>query len=364
MLKTPDHMPEAWRNFASDNVWGAAPEITAALASADMSPVGSYGADPVTQAVTSTFQGVFDTGALEVFPVATGTAANALALATVTPPYGVIYATDVAHIVMDEAGAPEFYAHGARLHTFPSRGGKLDPEILDRHLTTLGGQGVVHHMQPAAVSITQATECGTVYTVAEITAIAEVAHKHGVPLHMDGARFANALAHLGCSAAEMTWQAGVDMLSFGATKNGAWAAEAVLFFDSDYVRDVEFRRKRGGHLLSKMRFVSLQLQAYLEDQVWLRYATHANDMAQRLADGLAHVDYQIFYPVQANEIFVKMPDQVVRALQDKGYVFYPWPIHAHEGGDTDVMRLVTAYATPVAAVEAFLDDCSQVRAQA
>ena len=206
------------------------------------------------------------------------------ALAVITPPYGAIYCHHESHINMDECGAPEFYTHGAKLVGLEGKNGKITADDLASWLDK-ASPGVVHSVQPAAVSITQATECGTVYSLEEIQAIAQVTHDHGLYLHMDGARFANALVSLGCSPAAMTWQAGVDILSFGATKNGALAAEAVVFFKPELVRDFEFRRKRGGHLFSKMRFLSVQLQAYLENDLWRHNAQHANRLAKRLAAG-------------------------------------------------------------------------------
>ena len=210
----------------------------------------------------------------------------------------------------------------------------------------------MHHPQPAAVSITQATECGTVYAPEEIAAIATSTHRHGLKLHMDGARFANALSFVGCSPAELSWKAGVDVLSLGATKNGAMAAEAVVFFDAELARDFEFRRKRGGHLLSKMRLLSAQLDAYLTDGLWLDNARHANAMARRLVAGLTPLKgTQLLYPVDANEIFVVMPAHMHDALQDGGAQYHPWP--SDRPGER-AFRLVTAFDTDPADVDRFL----------
>jgi threonine aldolase len=334
-------------NFSSDNVAGISPEILAALAAANAGREPSYGVDSITARVETRLAEIFE-HEVAVFPVATGTAANALALATVVPPWGVVYCHAEAHIVVDECGAPEFYAGGARVVGLAAPHGKISPADLAKLLP--GGKGVVHHMQPAAISLTQASEAGTVYRAGEIAAIAELARAHGLPLHVDGARFANAVAHLDCAPADITWRAGVDILSFGATKNGAAAAEAVIFFDKAKAADIAFRRKRGGHLFSKMRFLSAQLDAYLANDLWLKNANHANAMATRLAEGLARIPgLRLRHAVEANEIFVDMPNTLIEALFAKGFHFYRW-----DGPQGNCVRLVTAFDTAVADVDAFL----------
>jgi len=333
-------------NFSSDNAAGVSPEILAALAAANVGAEPSYGADPITQRVAARFAELFE-HEVAVFPVATGTAANALGLAAVTPPWGVVFCHPDSHVEVDECGAPEFYTGGAKLTLVPGADGKLAASDLAALLP--GGKGVVHHAQPASVSITQATECGTVYRPEELAAVAEVAHAHGLALHMDGARFANALVTLGCRPADVTWRAGVDVLSFGATKNGAMAAEAILFFDPAKAADLGFRRKRAGHLFSKMRFLSAQLDAYLADGLWLRNARHANAMAARLAEGLGNLPgFRLRYPVEANELFVEMPDRVIRALLGDGFRFYRWI-----GETAECIRLVTSFATLADDVDRF-----------
>ena len=322
-------------NFRSDNVTGIAPEILAAIAAANTGDVPSYGADPVTARVGRRFAEIFE-HEVAVFPLATGTAANALALAAVTPPWGVVYCHEESHVQTDECGAPEFYAGGAKLIGLPGADAKLRPEAIEALMI---GRGVVHHAQPAAISISQVTEAGTLYTPVEIAALGALARDRGLALHMDGARFANAVAALACPPAEITWRAGVDVLSFGATKNGAVAAEAVIFFDPAKAADFAYRRKRGGHLLSKMRFLSAQLDAYLADGLWLRNATHANRVAARLAEGLAQVaGARLRYPAQANEVFVELPEGVIHALAEAGFGFYRW------GGESSpCLRLVAAF---------------------
>ena len=334
-------------NFSSDNVTGAAPEILAALARANAGAVPSYGADPLTARVEERLAELFERE-VAAFPVTTGTAANALALATLTPPWGAVYAHVESHVEVDECGAPEFYTGGAKLVLLPGTDGKMTAAALAARLPA--GKGNVHQVQPAAVSLTQATEAGTVYTVAEIGAITDVAKRYGMAVHMDGARFANAVATLGCRPAELTWRAGVDVLSFGATKNGALAAEAVVFFDKARAEEFAFRRKRAGHLLSKMRFLSAQLDAYLADDLWLRNAVRANAMAARLARGLGDLPgARLSYPVQANEVFIELPEAMIRALQADGFRFYRWG-----GDDSRCVRLVTAFDTAESDVEALL----------
>jgi threonine aldolase len=331
-------------NFASDNVTGIAPEILAAIQAANDGAVASYGDDPLTARVTARMAEIFECP-VAVFPVATGTAANALSLAALTPPWGAVFCHEQSHIAVDEANAPEFYSGGAKLVTLPGADGKLTPESIARLLP--GGLGVVHHAQPAAVSLTQASECGTVYRPAEVAAIAAIAHRHGLAVHMDGARFGNALAYLGCSPADITWRAGVDALSFGATKNGALAAEAIVFFDVEKAQSLPFRRKRAGHLFSKMRFLSAQLDAYLANDLWLRQATHANLMAARLARGLTQLpDSRLRHPVEANEIFIEMPEPVIAGLLAKGFKFYRW-----DGPESTCIRLVTAWNTKEESVD-------------
>ncbi len=341
-------------NFASDNTAPLSPEILAALTTANTGAVPSYGADPTTTRLSAMMRDVFDTD-LAVYPVATGTAANALALATLVRPYGAVICHDEAHIATDECGAPEFYMGGAKLITVPAPDGRISAMQVERAMAR-AVDGGVHHVVPEAVSITQATEWGTVYDQAEVAEIASACRRRGLHLHMDGARFGNALAHLGCTPAEMTWKAGVDVLSFGATKNGALAAEAVVFFNPALAAGFERRRKRAGQLWSKMRFLSAQMVAYLEGDLWMRNARHANAMAQALSSGLSRLPgVRLVAPVQANELFVAMPDELIDALQAAGAVFYRWIDVA--GESRPVVRLVTSFATTEAEVGRFLGLC-------
>ena len=306
------------RYFKSDNTAPVAPSILAALTAANHGYTRGYGDDPWTARLAERFDALFERE-VRVFPVATGTAANALALATLVPPYGAVLCHEQAHIVRDECGAPEFMSGGARLQLLPGEAAKLTPAALVRGLDD--NPVSVHTVQPRAVSISQAAEPGTVYRPQALRELTAAAHGRGLAVHMDGARFANALAFLGCSPAEATWRSGVDVLSFGATKNGAMAAEAVVFFDPDRAADFEFRRKRGAHLFSKMRFLSAQLLAYLEDDLWLRLAAGANAHAQRIG---AAAGALLLHPVEANEVFVRPGASGIAALRARGFEFYDW----------------------------------------
>ena len=339
------------RNFGSDNVSPVCAPIMAAIEAANAAPTSSYGADDFTRRLKDVASSVFEKQIL-IYPVATGTAANALALSQIAPPFGGIYCHETAHIVTDECGAPEFFTGGAKLLGLPSPDGKIAPHQLVAATAYAADMGV-HHVKPAAVSITQATEWGTVYGLEEISGLAAVAKEHGLPVHMDGARFANALVHLGCSPAEATWKRGVDVLSFGASKNGALCGEAVVFFNPALAENFDRRRKQGGHLWSKLRYLSCQLLAYLHDDLWLRNARQANAMATQMARGLSGVQgARIMQPVDANEIFVELPESKVAALEKAGFYFYRWLL----GSVTDgvAIRLVTTYATTAADVEDFI----------
>ena len=346
------------RNFSSDHVAPACDAIMSALNKANDGFVTSYGGDDLTAKLQSVAGEVFERR-VTVFPVTSGTAANALALSQIVPTFGAIYCHEAAHIVTDESGAPGFFTGGAQLIGFPSADGKIRPEQLTQAVAYAEDLGI-HHVKPGAVTLTQATEWGTVYSLAEISAIGAVAKQHQLPVHMDGARFANALVHLGCTPAEATWKCGVDVLSLGATKNGALGAEAVVFFDPAMARDFERRRKRAGHLMSKLRYLSAQLNAYLKNGLWLDNARHANAMATRMALGLKSVSAaRLLHPVDANELFVVLPEQIVSALETQGFKFYRWPLQAAGSGVT--IRLVTSYATPSADVDEFIAAAAAIK---
>ena len=341
-------------NFSSDNVTRAHPAIVEALArAAAAGPMAAYGDDPLTEGLTARFAEIFE-HEVAVFPVISGTAANALALSALVPPWGGVLASTEAHVEVDECGAVEALS-GARIMAVPTPDAKLTPESLAARVAPirLGDQ---HHVQPAALSLTQATEAGTVYTPEELSALGAFAREHGLRVHMDGARFANAVAGLGCAPADITWKAGVDVLSFGATKNGALAAEAVVFFDTKLAESFLYRRKRAGHLVSKMRFISTQFDAYLTDGLWLANAAHANEAANRLALGLIDLPgVELDHPVEANEIFVRLPPAIAGALQAGGFFFYPWGAPpADPTTDAALYRLVTAFDTRHEDVDAFI----------
>jgi len=329
-------------NFTSDNCYGAAPEMLDALAKANAGPAASYGEDPISARLNALFAEIFERE-VAVFPVISGTAANALSLSTLVPPHGAIVCHAQSHIAVDECGAVEMATHGAKLISIDRPDGKLTPGAVEAAIAPIQ-KGVVHHTQPSAVSITQSTEIGTVYRAEEIAAIGEVARGHGMKLHVDGARFANAVAFLKCAPADITWRAGVHAMSFGATKNGALGAEAVIFFDKSAIGDFAYRRKKSGHLLSKMRFVSAQLEAYLTDGRWLGHASRANALATQLAEGCRGIkDAEIVAPVEANAVFIRLPNSAVSRLRKAGAQFYDW-MPPKDG--INLIRLVTSFATP------------------
>ncbi|HEY6483610.1 MAG TPA: low specificity L-threonine aldolase [Steroidobacteraceae bacterium] len=336
--------------FFSDNTATACPEILAAITEANRDPAIAYGDDPWTQRLDAVLGEFFGT-CVRAFAVTTGTAANSLSLATLSPPWGAIYAHREAHIAIDECSAPGFFTGGAQLALLPGEHGKFTAEGLRQAIDFHPAD--VHTVQPAVVSVTQASELGTVYRPAELRAISALAHERGLKVHMDGARFANAVTFLDCHPAEVTWRAGVDVLSFGATKNGAIAAEAVVFFDLQSVRDFEFRRKRAGHLLSKSRFVATQLLAYVETGVWRRNALRANTLAGRIG---AAAGTRLLHPVEANEVFVHLGEESKAQLRAHGFEFYDWGARAC--GDA---RLVASWDQNEAHVQALVDALGQAR---
>ncbi|MCX2725323.1 threonine aldolase family protein [Roseibium salinum] len=344
-------------NFASDNWAGAAPAVMSALARHNSGFSPAYGADPLTDRISERFNDIFERE-VAVYFVATGSAANSLALSAYARPGGVIFCQNDAHIRVDECNCPEFMTGGGKLVGIAGPDGKLTPDGLREALQAFP-DGVVHHGQAASVSISQATESGTVYTLDEIAAIREAAQARSLPLHMDGARFANALVTLGCSPADMTWKAGVDVLSFGATKNGCWCAEAVVFFDPEAARGFEYLRKRAGHLFSKSRFVAAQFDGYFEEDGWLATAAHANEMASTIAEGIRAAGGRTAWPVEANEVFPILKRSRFQALEAAGARLYEWPATdlaatIAPSEDEVCLRMVTSFATTEAEVEAFL----------
>jgi threonine aldolase len=337
-------------NFASDNTAGMAPEILAALGKANTGYAYGYGNDAWTRRVEQRFTEIFEKE-VAVFLVPTGTVANALALAHVTPPWGAVLCHLESHVAVDECGAPEFFGGGIKLIGLAGEGAKIAPATLQAALA--GQWGGPHHVSPAALSLSQATECGTIYHVDEVKELAGIAHARGMAVHMDGARIGNALVRTNVSLAELTWKAGVDVLSFGATKGGAMGAEAVVFFDPKRGANMQDRRKRGGGLASKHRFIAAQMEAYLADDLWLRLARHANAMADALAAGLTAAGCKPVWPVEANEIFAPLTIDADKRLKAAGAMYYPWP-GANIGPDKILVRLVTSFQTTAGDVERFL----------
>jgi threonine aldolase len=325
------------RSFASDNTAGASPEILAAIADAAGGHSQPYGNDPSTERARALFSDVFERE-VDLIITSTGTAANALALAALCPPWGAVLCHRDSHINNDECGAPEFFTAGAKLVTLDGDHAKLPADQLTDAVTRKVGD--VHTVQPAALSITQATESGTLYSLEEVQTLAGIARAAGLGVHMDGARFANAVAALGCSPADLTWRAGVDVLSFGATKNGGMTADAVVVFDRALTEQLRYRTKRAGQMASKMRFHSAQLCAYLHDDLWLRNAQHANDMCTQLRDRLAGLDdVRIASEPAANVLFTQLPAPVIAGLRNDGFAFY------HDRWEPGVCRIVTSFQT-------------------
>lgn len=345
-------------DFSSDNTTGAAPEIMDALARANAGQAHPYGTDAWTRAMQEQIDIVFERKTLSL-GVLTGTAANSIALASFARPGGVVLCHPEAHINADECGAPGFLSDGLRLAPVAGPLGKITPEGIEAELAERFVRGV-HAGQPVAVSITNLNEFGQGYTPEEVHAIAETAHAHGLKLHMDGARFANIVAHLGCTPADLTWKAGVDVLTLGGSKNGCWAAEAVVFFDPADAADAEFLRKRSGHLLSKGRFIGAQMAEYLAADLWLRLARNANAAAARLADGLAENGHaRLIAPPMGNEVFAIWERGRGERMRNAGVQFHTWPDAElapgqRPGDNEELVRLVTAFNTTFDDVDRFL----------
>jgi threonine aldolase len=320
----------------------------------------AYGNDDLTRAVERRFGEIFERD-VAVFLAPTGTAANALALAHVSPPWGAVFCHAESHIATDECGAPEFFGGGLKLIELAGEGCKLAPATLAATLAHYQGHRP-HQVVPAAISLTQASEAGTIYRAGEIAELAAVARTRAMAVHMDGARFANALVRLNATPAQATWQAGVDVVSFGATKGGALAAEAIVFFDRARAEAMPERRKRGGHLISKHRFLAAQFLGFFADDAWLTLARHANAMADRLAAGLAAAGLPPVWPVEANLVFAVLPKPLDARLRAAGATYYvrhsaSLPKHVTVGADAVLVRLVTSFATAADEVDRFVALC-------
>ena len=307
------------QQFASDNSAGVCPEALAALIAANEGHVRSYGDDDWTQRAADRLREVFETDC-DVYFVFNGTAANSLALAALCQSYHGVVCHELAHVQTDECGAPEFFSNGAKLLAIGGEQGRLTPAAITEVVTR---RRDIHYPKPKVVTLTQATELGTVYRPDELRAISDAAHELGLRVHVDGARFANAVAGLGCTPAEISWRAGVDVLCFGGTKMGLPVGEAVIFFDRRLADDFAYRCKQAGQLASKMRFLAAPWLGILEDGAWLRHAAHANAMARRLAAGIAETTgLPALFPVQANGVFVRLPAALEEALRERGWLFY------------------------------------------
>ncbi len=352
-------------NFGSDNGAGVAPPILDAIAASSRVYAPAYGADEYTARAETLLSEVFETK-VAAFLVVTGTAANALALSALINPWDAVFCHEEAHIHDDECGAPELFSAGAKLVGIAGEGGKITPEGLLETLERFP-RGLVKGVQPGALSLSQATEAGTVYGVSEVAELSSIAHRNGISVHMDGARFANALISAKASPADMTWRAGIDILTLGATKNGALACEAVVFFDAARAVNFTFQRKRGGQTLSKGRFLGAQMEAYLTDGLWLRLAERANASARRLARGLAGTPgVRLAWPTEANEVFVVAPKAMVERWRASGAVLHEWstrslaPERAPRRGET-LLRLVASFETESSEIDRLLSICAEVR---
>lgn len=329
--------------FASDNGAPVHPAVFAAMERANAGYALSYGGDAITGALRDRIRVVFEAPQAEVLLLTTGTAANALALSVLTPPWATTFCHAHAHIAEDECGAPAFFSSGAKLTLIDGPHGKITPDGLARAIAQTGGS--VHVAQRGALSLTNVTEAGTLYSACELAALADVARVHDLPVHLDGARFANVLAATNTSPADMSWRAGVDVLTLGGTKNGLMGAEAVVLFNPAKTWEAELRRKRAGHLNSKLRFVAAQFEAWFEDGLWLSLARHANAMAARLAKGLAQVPgAEVMHPVDANIVFARLPADAHARAKAAGAVY--------SQSDTTLCRLVASWSTTDADVDA------------
>ncbi len=341
--------------FASDNAGPALPSVMQRVTQANAGYAMPYGADEIMDEVRGRLRDIFEAPEAAVYLVATGTAANVLALACYAQPWQTVFCSDVAHIQEDECNAPEFYSGGAKL-SLVAGGDKMTPEALRARIAAEEVRGV-HGPQRGPVSITQVTERGQVYTLRELRALTEVANAFDLPVHLDGARFANALVALDCTAAEMTWKSGIDAVSFGGTKNGCLGVEAVVFFDPAKAWEFELRRKRGAHLFSKHRYLSAQMAGYLQGDAWLEAARSANAHCARLAAGLTAQGAEFVHPPQANMIFARFPRRVHQRLHEAGARYYLWD-GALEGADLDeglTARLVCDWSIDATQIDLFLN---------
>lgn len=353
-LPQPGGSKIATFHFNSDNGAPVCDQVMDALLSCNQGTETAYGADQITAQLKSAYSEFFERES-HVFPVATGTAGNGLALGAITPPYGTIFCHESSHIVTTEGGAPEFYSGGGRMALLRGEHNKISSATLDEALRK-HGMGNVHHMAASAISLTQATEAGVVYAADELGELSQIAHKAGLKVHLDGARISNALVSLGVTPAEMTWKSGVDVLTFGTTKNGTMNAEAIITFDPEIARVLGFMHKRAGHLFSKMRYMSAQLLSFLENDLWRSNAAQANRNASRIKAALMRCGGVTFaHPVQINELFVFLPPRLSKALRQRGFHLRPWDL----GEDRDGFRLVMSYCDNAEEIQLFENICHE-----
>ncbi|TCS39772.1 threonine aldolase family protein [Reinekea marinisedimentorum] len=344
--------------FGSDNQAGASDKVMAGLMAANSGVSAAYGDDEWTAKATKQIQQMFDCDA-EVFLVSTGTAANCLALSCMASPWQTILCHGQAHIINDELTAPEFFTQGARLVGLDSELPKLTAASLEKHLS-FGAAHPPHNAEPGVLSLTQLSEAGQLYSIEELNQLTSIAHEHGLYVHMDGARFANAVAALGCHPSEISWKAGVDVLCLGATKNGALCAEAVVFFNKELAKNFVAQRKRAGHLISKSRWLGAQFCSWLDDEHWLALAKHANSMAAQLSAELSQLSFmREVWPVAGNELFMIMPKQAIEFVRERGAIFYEWPqnllpAHIEVAEGEDAVRFVTSFRTTGDEVSGFV----------
>jgi threonine aldolase len=339
------------RHFASDNYGGICPEAFAAMVEANQGHEVSYGNDAWTTRAADLIRDIFETNC-EVFFVFNGTAANSLSLASMCQSYHSILCHEKAHVEGSECGAPEFFANGTKVLLLPGGGGKIDPKSIE---SAVHKRTDIHYPKPRVLSLTQATEVGTVYSLAELRALSGVARHFNLRIQMDGARFANAVVSLGVAPSEITWKSGVDVLCFGGTKNGIAIGEAVVFFNRELAREFDYRCKQGGQLASKMRFLSAPWVGLLQDGAWLRHAKHSNEMAKRLETAIRPLPrVEITHPVQSNAVFAKLPEKVVQAMHQRGWKFY-----THVGG-WEESRLMCSWDTTPEDVDGFAADLAEL----
>lgn len=339
-------------DFGSENTSPVHPAFAQAFVTANEGYATNFEAEQWTERALRALRDFFETNDLWAFTVSTGTAANAIALGAMVPPYGAILCHWDAHIATDECGAPEMYSFGARQVPLAGDHGRISPEALSRHLRE-ARFGVVHAVQPSALSLTNLTEAGTAYDPDEIAALTVVARKAGLGVHLDGARFANAAASLNASPAELSWKAGIDILTLGTTKSGSFGAETIVAFSPKYNTALAFLRKRGGHFAPKSRFLGAQIETYVQDGLWLANARHANRAARRMSEALACLDgVTLIHSTEGNEVFVSMPDAMIDALARAGCKFQrDWRM------DPRHHRFVTSWATSDDDVDRMLEVC-------